>query len=130
MTFPEFLTTLRQADEQATKGPWRLDYNRPAPWMMSFVMDEPHCYNHAFLSFDCRGEQQRANAHAIALLRNTLAQTIAIMEVARKAIEDAPHERKCQHFANQMPGNAVYQPCNCWKSRALAEMDALAAKTP
>lgn len=129
MTFPEFLTTLRQADEQAKDAPW-LAEGQPHQQAIyhPYSADERKALNsdhegeHVVLGGESYLDEE--DAHAIALLRNTLPQTIAIMEVARTAIEDAPHDKgRC---TSAMHGHK----CNCWKSAALAEIDALAAKTP
>lgn len=118
MTFPEFITTLRQADEQATKGPWEAINHCDSQGVLPAVRVKqgnqiaPHIL-------------KEADADAIALLRNSLPQTIAIMEVARKAIEDALHTDGCAIHSTPF----TKTPCNCWKANALASMDALAAKT-
>lgn len=57
--------------------------------------------------------------HTLRKENATLPQTIA-----RKAIEDAPHNGDCDFLW----GDDL--ACTCWKSRALASIDALAAKTP
>lgn len=127
--FTQFLTALRTADEQATKGPWYtdavFDLYRTAI-VAPDVPDEgsPNVIANTLCNDDYKEEivQAEKDAAAIALWRNSMAQTIAIMEVARKAIEDAPHERNCLHTINR--------PCDCWKATTLAEMDAIAAKTP
>lgn len=76
--FDQFLAELRTADEQATDAPWKAEYGLDV-------------VSPGGLIATCDGygttDEDDANASAIALLRNTLAQTIAIMEVARKALE-------------------------------------------
>lgn len=142
--FDQFLTALRTADEQATAGGLL-----PCPFCGSTsihkdgktVGNEDVAVSFCVLVCgDCGaqmiGTDETAEPELAAIAawnrrpsRNSLAQTIAIMEVARKAIEDAKAK------ATKLAGHRHMQVAQPFRellnilNPALAEIDALAAKT-
>lgn len=149
MTFPEFITTLRQAHEQATKGPWEYfgGGNTHAirqigsGWDRVIGCDIDRRKPDSGLDRYDGGVWKMQDAHAIALWRNTSPQTIAIMEVARKALARisnplAALQNDALEAGNKLNGPMALQIASdpeylkSLATAALASIDALAAKTP
>lgn len=133
--FDQFLTALRTADEQATKGPWAWQPTSSDAFSLLIRGND----NAARWS---RSTQLNTNdAHAIALVRNSLSQTIAIMEVARRALARisnplAALQNDALEAGNKLNGPMALQIASdpeylkSLATAALASIDALAAKTP
>lgn len=131
MTFDQFLAALRTADEQATKGgllPCPFCGSAPAIHRDSDIVSIA-CENVACSRIRLRtswtDESDAIAAWNRRASRNSLAQTIAIMEVARKALEDIIAIGKEPKAIRP----SIYRATDIADS-ALAEIDALAAKTP
>lgn len=110
------IARVRELDGKATKGPWAPDWGRVRDDNCGTICQHPS-EESAF------GPKWEANKDLIAEYRTAAPKLAAEYERLLEIIESAPHDESCGMVLNSHGYRGFSDKCDCWKSRAMAEME-------